>query len=143
MKKTIIIQVLFIATTITCFGQSNYSSSILSGQITSRSCHRSIENKAIGLCYTKADTLIYDQLKGCKVLTTGENGKQVITSFKLGYFLNDTNTFIERYVPGNKIPEDIVDAIVKSGIRKIIFSEILGVEGPVNLDLGYRWFYFK
>ena len=143
MKKTINILALLIATTITCFGQSNYSSSFMSGEITTKSCRRSIENKSIGLCNIKADTLIYDQLKGCKVLTIGENGKQVITSFKLGYFLTDTTTFVERFVPSNQIPKDIVDAIIKSGTRKIIFSEIIGVEGTVNLDLGYRFFYFK
>jgi len=143
MNKINIILALLIATTITCYGQTKYPLSNISSGTASKSCHRSVENKDIGLCNIKTDTINLDQLKGCKVLTINENGKQLITSFKLGYFLPDTTAFVERYVSGNQIPKDFVDAIIKSGAKKIVFSEILGVDGTVNLDLGYRWFYFK
>ena len=143
MKKIIIILALLIVTTMSSFGQTKYPLSDISSGTASKSCHRSIENKDIGLCNIKTDTINFDQLNGCKALTVNENGKQLITSFKLGYFLPNTTTFVERYVAGNQIPKDFVDAIIKSGAKKIIFSEILGIDGTVNLDLGYRWFYFK
>jgi hypothetical protein len=143
MIKTIIIQALLIGSTILSFGQVNHSITIKSGENQNKSCHNPIENKAIGLCYLKADTLTYDQFKGCKELTTGDNNKQVITSYNLCYFLADGTTFSVKYVSGNQIPMDMVQTIVSSGIKKVIFDQITGIEGTENLALGYRCFYLK
>jgi hypothetical protein len=143
MKKTIIILAFLVASTVLGFGQVNYPITSKAGENQNNSCHSLIENKAIGLCYIKADTLTYDQFKNCKELTIGVNNKQVITSYKLGYSLTDGTTFVEKYVSGNLIPKEMVDAIVSYGIKKIIFEQITGIEGTENLALGYRWFYLK
>ena len=142
MKITYIISLLFIMVT-PCLSQSNYSGPSLSGAGNTRSCHKPAENKAIGICNAKQDTLTFSQLKNCKTLTVGDNPKQLITSYKLGYYKAYSSTYVVRFVSGNQLPSDLIDTIIGKGTRKITVNEIIGVEGDVNLDLGYRCFFLK
>ena len=82
MIKAFIIQTLLIVSTIICFGQDNKSE-----QIITKSCQRPIENKSIELCYIKADTLTFEQLKNCRELTISDIKYQVITSYLIHFIL--------------------------------------------------------
>ncbi len=142
MKKRIIIQALLIMSTLFCFGQVRYSNSASTDSKSTNSCHKSIENKTIGICKIKTDTVSYDQLKKCNELTIGEDNKEVISSYNFGYFL-DISTFVRRLVGSNQLPGDLVSTVVTDRINKIIISDIKGDDGKEKFDLGFRCFYIK
>ena len=126
---------------ITCSGQSNNLISSNADSKTVKSCQNRIENKAIGICNIQTDSITYDQLTRCGELTSAID-KQLIESYNLWYFTNDS-TAVNRYIPNNKIPDDLVKIIVKSKIKKILFAEVLGIQGTVFATLGFRYFYLK
>jgi hypothetical protein len=110
--------------------------------VATSSCHGSYENKSIGICSSKTDTLTISQLKGCSKLSVDNDNKKVITSFQLWYKPNDTTMF-EKSISGNQIPEDIIKTIIALGVKKIMVNEVFGIEEKTNLNLGYRCFYLK
>jgi hypothetical protein len=142
MKKRIIIQALLIVSTSFCFGQVSYTNSAISDSKVSNSCYHAIENKTIGICKIKTDTLTYDQLKKCNKLTIGEDTKEVIVSYYIGYS-PDTSRYVERSVESNQIPNDLITTIVDNQIKRIIINKTKGDDGTEKFDLGYRCFYIK
>jgi hypothetical protein len=87
-------------------------------------------------------TLTYDQLKKCNKLTIGEDTKEIIFSYYIGYS-PDTSRYVERFVESNQIPNDMITTIVDNQIKKIIINKIKGDDGIEKFDLGYRFFYIK
>lgn len=125
-----------------CLGQSINSNDMKPNSGATSSCHGSYENKSIGICSNKTDTLTILQLKGCSRLSVDNDNKKVITSFRLWYKPNDT-TMAMKSISGDQIPKDIINKIIALGIKKIMVDEVFGVEGKTNLNLGSRWFYLK
>jgi hypothetical protein len=143
MKKAAIIQTLLIVTTTICLGQVSPSMTNQSPEATGRSCKARLENKSIELCNMKADTVTYDRLKSCPELTVRGDDKQVIISYILTYILSDGQTVMQFPGTGNRLSDEMVAGIISSGITKITVEQVIGTDGSENINLGYRWFYFR
>ena len=150
MKKSVLIQQFLILLITRCIGQINTLSSNHVNEQTPKTCQIAIENKQIEYCYMNLDTLTFSQLKECKKLTILDNLRRVdsstlirITSYLLRYMHADGTTMTEHRATDDRISNEMISWIIESGTKKILFEEIIGIDGEKNLDLGYRWFYLK
>ncbi|MFZ4547422.1 MAG: hypothetical protein ACOYN4_08305 [Bacteroidales bacterium] len=143
MEKNVLTLVIIILQTIICCGQNSNLNTISLESNATKSCQKQIENKAIGLSDITSDTLTYQQFKHSnKIIFKSPLGVE-ITSYKLSYFLPNGTDLMERTVLNDKLSDEIIQRVISSGTKKIVFSEVTGAKGTEKVLFGYRSFYLK
>jgi len=143
MEKNLLTLVIIILQTIICCGQNGNLNTISLESNATKSCQKQLENKAIGLSNITSDTLTYQQFKHCnKIIFKSPLGVE-ITSYKLSYFLPNGTDLVERTVFNDKLTDDLIQNVISSGTKKLIFSEVTGRKGTENILIGYRCFYLN
>ena len=143
MKKTILALILLIFQTIICFGQDINLNSANSESNSIKSCRNQVENKAIGLSNITSDTLTYEQFRHCDKITVKSLYGEEITSYVISYLLPSGTDLVERNVLSSKLPAELIQSVIASGTKRIVFSEVIGAKGAENILVGYRSFYLK
>ena len=143
MEKNILTLSILILQTIICCGQNSNLNSTGLERYTIKSCQKPIENKAIGLSNITTDTLTFQQFKHCNKVTFKSVPGEETTSYKLSYFLPGGTDLIERTVLNDKLSDEIIQSVISSGTKKLIFSEVNGTKGTENILIGYRCFYLN
>ena len=140
MKKSVLTLTVLLIQTIICFGQESKLNSISSESNATKSCRKQIENKAIGLSNITSDTLTYQQFRQCDKITIKSILGEEITSYKISYVLPSGTDLAERTVLNDKLSEELIQSVIDSGTKKIVFSEVIGSKGNENILIGYRCF---
>jgi hypothetical protein len=143
MKETILALTLLLIQTIICFGQDSNLNSISSESNATKSCRKQVENKAIGLSNITSDTLTFQQFRHCDKISIKSILGEEITSYKLSYFLPGETDLVERTVLNDKLSEELIQSVIASGTKRLVFSEVIGAKGTENILIGYRCFYLN
>lgn len=143
MKKTILVLTVLLIQTFICFGQGSNLNSVNSENNATKSCMKQLENKAIGLSGITSDTLTFQQFTQCHKITVNSLFGEEITSFKLNYSLPGGADLIERTESSNKLSDELIESVISSGTKKLVFSEVIGVKGSENILIGFRCFYLN
>ena len=143
MKKNILTLTVLIIQTIICLGQDINLNSISSEKNGTKSCRKQLENKAIGLSNITSDTLTYQEFAKCHEITVKSLQGEEITSYTLSYFLPSGTDLLERTVLNDKLSDELIQNIISSGTKRLVFSEVIGVKGAENILIGYRCFYLN
>ena len=143
MKKTILALTLFLIQTIICLGQESNLNLISSESNATKPCRKQVENKAIGLSNITSDTLTYQQFRQCDKITIKSILGEEITSYKISYLLPSETDLVERTVLNDKLSEELIQSVIASGTKRIVFSEVFGAKGTENILIGYRSFYLN
>lgn len=143
MNKNILALIVLIFQTIICSGQELNLKSISSESNATKSCQKQVENKAIGLSNITSDTLTFQQFRKCDKLTIKSILVEKITSYKLSYQLPSGTDIVERTVLNDKLSEELIQSVIASGTKILVFSEVIGAKGNENILIGNRCFYLK
>ena len=101
------------------------------------------DNKNIGLCNMYADTLKWNDLKACVLITLHSEKPATITSFTFSYYLSDKMDVKLINGFGNSIKKEDMEALLRIKPKKIFIQDVIGEGGTENLTLGHRTIYIK
>lgn len=141
MKKILYLTVILSVMTGFIFGQTNSSSSKITGDVPVKS----FQNKDIMLGNLQSDSITPEQIKGCNTITLRTDPNREILKYTLILMVTraDCNDMYEYHGSGDQIPDNILKQIITSGATKIFFENVQVRDESGVKNIGYRGYLIK